>query len=64
MLGNYCPNISMDTTFVNKENNETSEQCTFVLNLSQRLDLRSSNKHLTLQNFLQLEKYKATVQKQ
>ena len=40
----------MDTTFVNKENNETSEQCTFVLNLSQRLDLRSSNKHLTLQN--------------
>ena len=50
MLGNYCPNISMDTTFVNKENNETSEQCTFVLNLSQRLDLRSSNKHLTLQN--------------
>ena len=48
----------METTFMNTENSKTNEPQKFVLNLSQRLDLRGSNKDLPLQ------KYKATVQKQ
>ena len=39
----------METIFMNTENSKTSEPHKFVLNLSQRLDLRSSNKHVTLQ---------------
>ena len=35
---------------MNTENNKTNEPHKFVLNLSQRLDLRSSNKHVALQN--------------
>ena len=35
---------------MNTDNSETNEPYKFVLNLSQRLDLRSSNKHITLQN--------------
>ena len=42
--------INMETIFMNTENSKTSEPHKFVLNLSQRLDLRSSNKHVTLQN--------------
>ena len=34
----------------NMENSKTNEPHKFALNLSQRLDLRSSNKHLVLQN--------------
>ena len=49
-LNNYCPNISMETIFMNTENCKTNEPHKFVLNLSQRLDLRSSNQHVTLQN--------------
>ena len=40
----------MKMTFMNTENSKTSDPHKFVLNLSQRLDLRSSNKHITLQN--------------
>ena len=36
---------------MNTENTKTNESHKFVLNLSQRLDLRSSNKHIALQNF-------------
>ena len=49
-LSNYCENISMETIFMNMENSETNEPHKFVLNLSQRLDLRSLNKHVALQN--------------
>ena len=35
---------------MNTENSKTNEPHKFVLNLSQRLDLRSSNKHVALQN--------------
>ena len=49
-LDNYCPNISMETIFMNLENSKTNEPQKFVLNLSQRIDLRSSNKHVILQN--------------
>ena len=40
----------METTFMNTGNSKTNEPHKFVLNLSQRLDLRSSNKHVALQN--------------
>ena len=49
-LDNYCPNISMETIFMNLENSKTNEPQKFVLNLSQRIDLRSSNEHVILQN--------------
>ena len=35
---------------MNTENSKTNEPHKFVLNLSQILDLRSSNKHVALQN--------------
>ena len=40
----------METIFMNKENSETNEPHKFLLNLSQSLNLRSSNKHVALQN--------------
>ena len=49
-LVNYCPNLSMETTFINTKNTQINEPHKFVLNLSQTLDLRSSNKHVALQN--------------
>ena len=35
---------------MNSENSKTNEPHKFILNLSQRLDLRSINKHVPLQN--------------
>ena len=49
-MNNYCLNISIDKIFINTENSKTNELHTSVLNLSQRLDLTSSNKHVALQN--------------
>ena len=40
----------METIFMTTENSKTNEPHKFVLNLSQRLDLRSSGKHVALQN--------------
>ena len=40
----------METIFTNTENNKTNEPHKFILNLSQRLDLRSLDKHVALQN--------------
>ena len=40
----------METLFMNTENIKTSEPHKIVLNLSQRLDLRSSDKHVALEN--------------
>ena len=40
----------METIFMNMENDKTNEPHKFIVNLSQRLDLRSSNKHVALQN--------------
>ena len=40
----------METIFMNPKNSKTSEPHKFVLNLSQRLGLRSSDKHVALQN--------------
>ena len=49
-LNNCCPNISMDTIFMNTENSNTNEPHKSALNLSQRLDFRNLRKHVTLQN--------------
>ena len=40
----------MAMIFMNTENSKTNEPHKCALNLSQRLDLRSSNKHVALQN--------------
>ena len=40
----------METIFINTENSKTIELHKFVLNLSQRLDLISSNENVALQN--------------
>ena len=40
----------METKFMNMENNKTNEPHKFVLNLLQRLDLRSSDKYVALEN--------------
>ena len=40
----------MKTVYMNTENSKTNEPQKFVLNLSQRLNSRSSNKHVALQN--------------
>ena len=40
----------METIFMNTENSKTNEPHKFVFNLSQKLDLRRSNKHVALQN--------------
>ena len=40
----------MEKIFINTENSKTNERHKYVLNLSQRLDLRRSNKHVALQN--------------
>ena len=48
IMTNYCTNISMEIIFMNTEKSKTSEQQQRVLNLSQRLDLRSSKKDFAL----------------
>ena len=40
----------MEAISMNTENCKTNEPHNFALNLSQRLDLRSSDKHVALQN--------------
>ena len=40
----------METIFINTENSKTNKPRKFALSLSQRLDLRSLNKHVALQN--------------
>ena len=39
-----------ENIFINTENSKTNEPQKFVLNLPQRLDLRSSDKHVVIQN--------------
>ena len=41
----------METEFMNTENSKANEPHKFAFNLSQRLDLTGSNKHIALQNF-------------
>ena len=49
-LDNICPNVGMETISMNTENKKTSESHKFILDLSQRLDFKSLNKYVVLQN--------------
>ena len=42
----------MKTIFIKTENSTKNKPHKFVVNLSQRLDLKSSNKHVALKNYL------------
>ena len=42
--------LCMETIFMDLENSKTNEPHKCVLNLSQRLDLKSSNKHIAPEN--------------
>ena len=42
--------MSMETIFLNTESSKTNEPHKFVLNLSQGLDLKIPNKHVSFQN--------------
>ena len=52
----------MKAILMNSENSKTNEPHKFVLNLSQRLDLKSSNKHIALQNWSIYYTWKSTRQ--
>ena len=57
----------MGTVFINMENTKINEPHKVALSLSQRLDLRHSNKHVALQillNYYTWKNYKITAQKQ
>ena len=64
--GNYCQSISKEMIFTNVGNSKSNEPRKYVLNLSQRLDLKSSNKQndYKLDYLLHMKKYKTTGQKQ
>ena len=48
----------METIFMNTGKSKISEPHKFVLNLTQRLDLKSSDKHVTLQNLSMYYRWK------
>ena len=52
----------MKTILMNSENSKTNEPHKFVLNLSQRLDLKSSNRCIALQNLSIYYMWKSTRQ--
>ena len=55
----------METIIKNMKNSKANEPNKFAFNLSQRLDLRSSNKHVTFQNLsIYYTSKNITVQKQ
>ena len=47
--------------FMNTENSKTNEPHKFVLNLSQRLDLSGSEKHVALKNMIKKYKTLTTI---
>ena len=49
-MDNYWSNIRIETIFMNAENSKVNEPHKSILNLSQRLDLRSSNERVARQN--------------
>ena len=51
----------METMFIKTENRKMNKAHKFVLNSSQRLDLRSSNKQVALQNLSIYYMWKKTV---
>ena len=53
----------METMLVNKENSRTNKPHKIILNLSQRLDLRSLNKNIAPQNLAVYYTWKNISQK-
>ena len=49
-LKNYCLNTRMEKICINTENSKMNGPHKLPLNMSKRLDLRSSNKHVAFQN--------------
>ena len=54
----------METIFMNTENSNTIEPHKFVLNLLQRLDITSSNKHVALQSLSIYCKWRNSIRQQ
>ena len=57
----------METLFMNTKNTKRNESHKFILNMSQMLDFRSSNGHVTLPYMIYLlhkKNYNTTVQMQ
>ena len=51
-LVSYCPNINLETIFMNTEKSKANKVYKFVVNLPQRLDLRTSNEMLVVKPYL------------
>ena len=51
----------METIFMNIENIKSNEPQKIILNFSKRLDLRSSNKHVALQNLFIYYTWKSNI---
>ena len=55
---------TMDTIFMNSENGKTSDPHRLLLNISDKINLKTSDKYVALSNFLvYMEKYKKVTQK-
>ena len=53
----------MDTMFMNSENSKTSDPHRLLLNLSDKINLKRSDKYVALSNHLiYMEKYKKVIQ--
>ena len=53
----------MEILFMDTENSKSNEPHTFVLNLTERLDLRSLNKHVAIQNMSTYYNWKNVIHK-
>ena len=54
----------MDTTFMNFENSKTSNLHRLLLNLTDKINLKKSDKYVALSNLsIYMEKYKKIIQK-
>ena len=54
----------MDTIFMNCENSKTSNPHRLLLNLSDKINLKGSDKYFALSNYLlYMEKFKKVIQK-
>ena len=54
----------MDTTFMNFENSKTSNFHRLLLNLTDKINLKRSDKYVALSNLsIYMEKYKKIIQK-
>ena len=55
----------MDIIFKNSENSKTSDPHRLLLNLSEKIDLKGSDKYVVLSNLsIYMKKYRKIIQKQ